>query len=40
VVISAIREADKFMVSLGFLKGEPTLVLSKEPAWIPKGQKK
>ena len=40
VVVSAIREADKFLISLGFLKGEPTLVLSKEPAWIPKGQKK
>lgn len=39
-VVTAIREADKFLVSLGFLKGEPTLVLSKEPAWIPKGQKK
>lgn len=40
VVVSAIRESDKFIVSLGLLKGEPTLVLSKEPAWIPKGQKK
>ena len=40
VVISAIKEADKFLVSLGFLKGEPTLVLSKVPAWIPIGQKK
>ena len=40
VVISAIREADKFLVSLGFLQGKPTLVLSKVPAWIPKGQKK
>ena len=36
VVVSAIREADKFLISLGFLKGEPTLVVSKTPAWIPK----
>ena len=40
VVISAIREADKFLISLGFLKGEPTLMLLKTPAWIPKGQQK
>ena len=40
VVVSAIREADKFLISLGFLNGEPTLVVSKTPAWIPKGQKK
>lgn len=40
VVVSAIREADKFLISLGFLKGEPTLVISKTPAWIPKGQQK
>ena len=40
VVVSAIREADKFLISLGLLKGEPTLMVSKIPAWIPKGQKK
>ena len=40
VVVSAIREADKFLISLGFLKGEPTLVVSKTPAWIPKGKQK
>ena len=40
VVVNAIREADKFLISLGFLKGEPSLVVSKTPAWIPKAQKK
>jgi len=35
-VVSAIREADKYLISIGLLKGEPTLIVSKEPAWIPK----
>jgi len=39
VVVNAIREADKFLVSLGYLTGEATLVVSDKPAWIPKGQK-
>lgn len=33
VVVPAIREADKFLVSLGWLEGEPTLAVSKPPAW-------
>lgn len=40
VVVEAICEADKFLVSLGMLSGKPALVVSKVPAWIPKGQKK
>jgi acetyl esterase len=36
VVVSTIREIDKFLNSLGYLKGEPTLVVSKTPAWTPK----
>jgi len=38
VVVTAICEADKFLVKLGFLKGKPTLVVSKVPAWIPKAK--
>jgi acetyl esterase/lipase len=40
VVVNAIREADKYLISLGLLKGKPTLTVSKTPAWIPKGQQK
>jgi acetyl esterase/lipase len=36
VVVSAIREADTYLLSLGLLKGEPTLIVSKEPECIPK----
>ena len=39
VVVDAIRRADQFLISLGYLKGEPTLELSKEPSWTPKGAK-
>ena len=38
VVIAAIRQADEFLIQLGFLKGKPTLELSKQPAWLPKGK--
>ena len=38
VVIDAIRQADEFLIKLGFLKGKPTLVLSKQAAWIPKAK--
>jgi acetyl esterase/lipase len=40
VVIAALLKADKFLISLGLLKGKPTLVISKQPAWKPKGQTK
>jgi acetyl esterase len=33
VVVSAIRTADDFLVSLGYLDGKATLEVSKEPAW-------
>ncbi len=33
VVVPAIREADKFLASLGWLGGEPTLTASHPPAW-------
>ncbi|MFZ4583245.1 MAG: alpha/beta hydrolase [Paludibacter sp.] len=39
-VVSAIREADKFLIKMGFLKAKPTLVPSKNPAWIPIGATK
>lgn len=32
-VVSAIRSADTFLVSLGWLSGEPTLERSQPPAW-------
>jgi acetyl esterase/lipase len=34
-VVDAIRTADRFLVSLGWLSGEPTLTVSPEPAWTP-----
>jgi acetyl esterase len=40
IVVNAVRQADMFLVSLKYLKGSPNLVVSKEPSWIPKGQKK
>jgi acetyl esterase len=36
VVVEAIREADRFLASLGWLVGEPTLTVSTPPAW-PEG---
>jgi acetyl esterase/lipase len=33
VVVPAIREADRFLASLGLLEGEPTLTLSDSPPW-------
>jgi acetyl esterase len=33
VVVNAVRAADVFLASLGHLHGEPTLEVSKEPAW-------
>jgi len=34
-VVSAFLLMDNFLVKQGYLKGKPTLVLSKNPAWIP-----
>jgi len=34
-VVNAIRIADNFLVKSGYLKGKPTLVPSKIPAWTP-----
>lgn len=39
-VVAAIREADKFLIGLKLLSGEPSLVVSQQPAWIPIGRKK
>ncbi len=36
VVVSAVQEADRFLASLGWLKGQPTLVPSSPPAWEPR----
>ena len=36
VVVSAAHEADRFLASLGWLKGAPTLVPSDPPAWEPR----
>jgi acetyl esterase/lipase len=33
VVVQAIRDADRFLQSLGYLKGEATLTISDPPAW-------
>ena len=35
VVVDAVRRADRFLASLGWLTGEPTLVVSPQPAWTP-----
>lgn len=37
VVVETIRTIDGFLASLGYLTGEPTLVVSPSPAWIPRG---
>ncbi|MCY3018531.1 MAG: alpha/beta hydrolase [Planctomycetota bacterium] len=36
VVVSAIRQADQFLISLGWLSGQPTLAVSSPPAWPDK----
>ncbi|MCU0793897.1 MAG: alpha/beta hydrolase [Opitutaceae bacterium] len=36
VVAEAIRSADRFLASLGWVSGEPTLALSEPPAWTPR----
>ncbi len=37
VVVSAVQEADRFLHSLGWISGDPTLSVSAEPAWtLPK----
>jgi len=33
VVVSAVRMADRFLSSLGWISGEPTLAMSDPPAW-------
>lgn len=35
-VVNAIIEGDKYLTSLGYLKGEPSLRVSEVPSWIPK----
>ena len=36
-VVSVMRQMDQFLISLKLLTGEPTLEVSKAPAWIPIG---
>jgi len=36
-VVHAFLLMDNYLVKLGYLKGKPTLVLSKNPAWKPIG---
>ncbi len=36
VVVGAIRSADIFLASLGYLAGDPTLEVSEPPAWVIK----
>ncbi len=36
VVVEAIRAADRFLGSLGWLEGSPQLTVSEPPAWLPK----
>lgn len=36
VVVEAIRAADRFLGSLGWLDGSPELTVSDPPAWLPK----
>lgn len=36
VVVAAIRRTDRFLGSLGWLDGPPTLTVSDPPAWAPK----
>jgi len=36
VVVEALRAADRFLASLGYVQGEPTVTVSEgEPAWVP-----
>jgi acetyl esterase/lipase len=35
IVVDAVRRADQFLISLGWLTGEPTLEVSATPAWTP-----
>ena len=35
VVVDVLRTADKFLGSLGYFSGEPTLAVSPIPAWTP-----
>jgi len=35
-VVNAITEGDKYLTSLGYLKGEPTLRVSSVPSWLPR----
>lgn len=39
MVVDAIRRADQFLVSLGWLTGPATLEASNPPAWVPKARK-
>ena len=36
VVVNALLIADKFLTSLGYFSGEPTLTASDPPSWMPK----
>jgi acetyl esterase/lipase len=36
-VVATLRTVDRFLVSLGWLSGEPTLEISEKPAWLPIG---
>ena len=40
MVVDATCKADLFLASLGYLKGEPTLVVSVPVAWEPVGKPK
>ena len=35
-VVNAITEGDRYLTSLGYLKGEPTLRVSSVPSWLPR----
>lgn len=35
-VVNAMLKVDRFLAKNGYLSGEPTLILSPSPAWIPK----
>ena len=37
-VVDAMRDVDRFLAKNGYLTGEPTLVVSPVPAWIPKSR--
>lgn len=38
-VVAALQRIDRFLASLGWLTGEPTLTVSREPAWTIKPRK-